>query len=110
MTTTRAQLMQATLRWCLHCGLMLIGLALAPHAGALDLNTADRSQLEQLPRVGVARADVILQERQRGGPFVSWDDFRKRVPGYGEKSVQQLKERGVTIDASTAPSSKTAAP
>ncbi len=99
MASTRR--VHATSRW-LRGGLALIGLAFAPLVWALDLNTADRAQLEQLPRVGVARAEVILQERERHGPFASWDDFRRRVPGYGEKTVQQLKDRGVTIGPAAA--------
>lgn len=65
---------------------------------ALELNAANRSELEQLPRIGVARAEAILKERDRNGPFRSWEDFQRRVPGYGAKSIEHLKARGVTID------------
>lgn len=77
--------------------LALPALLWAAGAWALDLNTATRAQLEQLPRIGVARAEVILNARAHG-PFASWADFLQRVPGYGEKSIQHLKDLGVTID------------
>ena len=87
-------------RWrpmALRAGLALLGLCLAAGASALDLNTATRAQIEQLPRIGVARAELILNARAQR-PFTSWDDFRQRVPGYGEKSIQHLQGLGVTIE------------
>lgn len=85
----------------------LLGMVIAAGAWALDLNTATRAQIEQLPRIGVARAELILKARAQG-PFISWDDFRRRVPGYGEKSIQHLKDLGVTIDAPADPQSSSA--
>ena len=77
---------------------MLAGMVGMGMAGALDLNRANRSELEQLPRIGVEQAEVILQERERNGAFASWDDFRRRVPGYGKKSIERFKSLGVTIE------------
>lgn len=73
------------------------------HAFAIDLNAADRSDLERMPRIGVAKADVILNERARGGRFVSWDDFRARVAGIGPASVDALRAFGVTIEPGANP-------
>lgn len=75
----------------------LIWAAFSGPAGALDLNAANRSELEQLPRIGVTQAELILQERERNGPFASWEDFRRRVRGYGKKSIEHLKAQGVSI-------------
>ena len=86
-------------RWLRHAALALaVGWACIAVARALDLNTANRAQLEQLPRVGVDRAEAILKVRSAGGPFASWDDFRQRVPGFGEKSVKHLQAAGATIE------------
>jgi len=91
-----------------HAGLALLGLAMTASAWALDLNTATRAQIEQLPRIGVARAELILSARAQR-PFASWEDFRQRVPGYGEKSIRHLQGLGVTIEPAAGTGSSSAA-
>lgn len=66
-------------------------------AEEINLNDADRSRLEQLPGVGVAKADAILAERSRGGPFKSWSDFERRVKGFGRRSTERLQAQGAII-------------
>ncbi len=57
----------------------MAGLALgfAP-AHALDANTASAEQLESVRGVGPRTAEIIVQERQRGGRFESIDDLSNR--------------------------------
>lgn len=57
----------------------------------LDLNTATREQLDELPRVGPAMADRILEWRQTNGRFTSVDDLLS-VPGIGDKMLEGLRD------------------
>ena len=50
---------------------------------AVNVNTADREQLQTLKGVGTARADAIIAYREAYGPFNSLDDFKK-VKGIGD--------------------------
>ena len=60
-------------------------------SGPLDLNTATREQLDELPRVGPAMADRILEWRKTNGRFTSVDDLLS-VPGIGEKMLAGLRD------------------
>jgi hypothetical protein len=78
--------------------LILLALLLAPLAAlALEINEANRAQLEQLNGVGVTMAEQMLIERAKA-PFSGWDDLRKRVKGIGAKRVQQWQGQGVTVN------------
>lgn len=59
--------------------------------GRIDLNNADQSQLETLPRIGPALAQRILQWREANGRFRSVDDLLA-VPGIGEKLLAGLRD------------------
>ncbi len=59
--------------------------------GALDLNTATREQLDELPRIGPAMADRILAWREANGRFTSVDDLLS-VPGIGEKMLAGIRD------------------
>jgi len=56
----------------------------------LDLNAADREDLEALPGVGPKTAAAILDTRSRLGGFSSVDELR-RVPGVGPKTLERLR-------------------
>ncbi len=66
-------------------------------AFALEINDANRAQLEQLNGVGVALADRILLEREKAR-FAGWDDLRKRVKGLSGKRVAEWRAQGVTVN------------
>ncbi|MFN9028750.1 MAG: helix-hairpin-helix domain-containing protein [Betaproteobacteria bacterium] len=72
-------------------------LMLPAWAAALELNDANRAQLEQLNGIGVTVADVILQERARA-PFIDWIDLSRRVKGMSGKRIEQLQKQGVTVN------------
>ncbi len=55
----------------------------------VDVNHALQEELEQLPRIGPAMAQRIIQERQKA-LFKNLDDL-KRVKGIGVKTLQTLK-------------------
>ncbi len=77
--------------------LVLIAALLPFLAQALEINEANRAQLEQLDGIGVVLADKMLVERSKA-PFAGWADLRKRVKGISGKRVQQWQSRGVTVN------------
>ncbi len=58
-------------------------------AHRVDPNRARVGELALLPGVGPARAEAIVLERVRHGPFRSAADLR-RVPGLGEATIALL--------------------
>ncbi len=56
----------------------------------VNINTADKALLTELPGIGPATADAILAYRQDNGNFKSIDELTK-VKGIGEKSLAKLK-------------------
>lgn len=58
--------------------------------GLVNINTANATQLTQLPGVGPAIAQKIIDYRTANGPFTSVDDLIK-VPGIGAAKLAQIK-------------------
>jgi competence protein ComEA len=56
----------------------------------VDLNTADAAGLDELPGVGPATADAILEHRARHGPFRAVDDLLA-VTGIGPAKLERLR-------------------
>jgi len=56
----------------------------------ININTASRSELMKLPRIGPVTADKILAYRNSYGSFRSLNDLQK-IKGIGPKTVEQLK-------------------
>lgn len=69
--------------------------ATAPGDDRIDLNSADGSALETLPRIGPALAERIIAWREENGRFQSVDDLLA-VPGIGEKLLDGLRD-GVRV-------------
>jgi len=67
--------------------------AAAPGAAdaRVNLNTADATQLEELPRIGPALAERIVAWRDDNGRFTSVDDLLA-VPGIGDKMLSSLRD------------------
>lgn len=77
---------------------LLAWLCLVPAlALALELNDANRAQIEQLNGIGVTTAEVILRERAKA-PFRDWIDLQQRVKGLSGKRIEQLQAQGVTVN------------
>ena len=56
----------------------------------VNINTADKELLVQIPGIGPVTADSILQYREDNGQFKSLDDLTK-VKGIGDKSLAKFK-------------------
>jgi competence protein ComEA len=74
--------------------LALCLLAAVP-ALALDVNTASQAELEQLPGIGVALSERLLEAR-RASPFRDWDDLLARVRGLRAQAVK-LSAAGLSV-------------
>ncbi|MEI8401825.1 MAG: DUF655 domain-containing protein [Alcaligenaceae bacterium] len=76
---------------------MLAGVGVGLSVQALDLNTATAEQLKGLRGVGPRTAQIIVQERNRAGPFESLEDLSDRVRGIGAKRLQALQTAGLRV-------------
>lgn len=61
-------------------------------ATTVNLNTATKEQLCQITGIGDKKADLILQYREQHGQFKSVDEL-KQVSGFGDKSVEKIKDQ-----------------
>ncbi len=57
--------------------------------GPVDLNTAGLSELLTLPGLGVTKAQAILDDRARNGPFTQPEDVI-RVSGIGQATYEKM--------------------
>ena len=57
----------------------------------ININTADATALDTLPRVGPAIAKRIIEFREENGPFKSVEELMN-VSGIGDKTFDQLKD------------------
>jgi len=69
----------------------------APEARALDVNQASAQQLETIRGIGPRTAEIIINERERGGRFDSFEDLAERVRGIGEKKAKALEAAGLQV-------------
>jgi competence protein ComEA len=56
----------------------------------ININTADEEELDELPQVGPATAEAIIEHRMANGRFESVDDLQE-VSGIGPKTIEKIK-------------------
>jgi competence ComEA-like helix-hairpin-helix protein len=84
-------------------GLLIIPCGAAkkkPPAQPVNLNTANSEQLQQVPGIGPATADKILQMRKSYGSFKSVNDLMA-IRGIGPKRLEKMKKY-LTVNRPTA--------
>lgn len=59
--------------------------------GKVDINRASAQELEELPGIGPATAQKIVDDREANGPFAKPEDLM-RVPGIGAKKFEAMRE------------------
>lgn len=59
---------------------------------AIDLNTASATELEELPGVGPAIAQRIIEHRELNGPYSSVDGLLE-VSGIGPATLEKIRDR-----------------
>ena len=60
-------------------------------SGKININRADSDKLQEIPGVGPATAQKIIEYREENGKFKSIEDI-KNVSGIGSKTFESLKE------------------
>lgn len=89
----------------LFLSLAISGVAFAgkkkPPARPVNINTATSAELQQVPGIGPATAQKILQMRKSYGPFKSVDDLLA-IRGLGEKRLDKMRKY-LTIGKAPAP-------
>jgi comEA protein len=58
----------------------------------VNLNLATAAQIASLPGIGPKTADLIVQYRQKNGPFKKIEEIMN-IRGVGEKSFLRIKDR-----------------
>ena len=80
---------------CLALGLAILSCVAAgkkkPPAAPINLNTANAEQLQEVPGIGPATAEKILQMRKSYGQFKSVDDLRA-IRGIGPKRLEKMRK------------------
>lgn len=60
-------------------------------AQKINLNTASRDELANIPGIGAECADIIVEHREKKGRIEDVEEFAQ-VPGFGQKALQHLRE------------------
>lgn len=79
--------MRKTIIMVLVAFFMSVGTAMA----AVNVNTATKAELVELPGIGSVKADAILAYRKAHGHFGSLEELAK-VKGIGDSTVADLKD------------------
>jgi comEA protein len=79
-----------------------------PPLKPININTANSEELQQVPGIGPATAEKILQMRKSYGPFKSVDDLLA-IKGLGRKRLDKMRKY-LTVGKFAAPPKPAAKP
>lgn len=96
------------------CGIVLFLAAFGAWAETVDINTATAEQIAHvLKGIGKAKAEAIVQEREKNGKFKSADDLA-RVKGIKGALIAKNRDKisvgGASQGAATPPAAPVASP
>ncbi|WP_374197130.1 ComEA family DNA-binding protein [Bacillus sp. ISL-40] len=57
----------------------------------MNINSADETELQNLPGIGPAKAAAIIEYRNINGPFKATEDL-KNISGIGDKTFEKFKD------------------
>ena len=57
---------------------------------SIDINTADVEELDELPEVGPATAESIVEYRRTNGMFRSVEELEE-IPGIGPATIEEIE-------------------
>ncbi|PCF96749.1 ComEA family DNA-binding protein [Vreelandella nigrificans] len=89
--------MQMTLKGFVTALLLSLSLSissavLAQAIAPINVNTADKELLSELPGIGPSRAAAIIEERETNGAFADADDLT-RVSGIGAATIDRMRDQ-----------------
>lgn len=71
--------------------LLIFPIWLNAESGKININTATAEDLDSIPGIGPAKAEMIIIYRDKHGPFKSLDDLDD-VPGVGPKMLETISQ------------------
>ena len=85
-------------RWLASCVAIVVAwfALMGAATAAVDVNSADQSQLESVKGIGPSLSGRILAARKQGA-FKDWSDLQTRVSGVGEKNSAGFSRNGLTV-------------
>lgn len=89
-------------------GFLLLVFGAGLRAETVDINTATVEQLTTLKDIGKVKAEAIVKDREKNGPFKSVDDL-SRVKGIKSATINKNRDK-VSVGAAEAPAAPAAVP
>lgn len=76
---------------------MLLACCAAAAFANVEINTANRAELEAVKGLGIHMVEKIIDERAKGS-FKDWSDVTQRVDGIKNTSAAKLSAAGLTVN------------
>lgn len=78
---------------------------------AADLNKDDAATIAKDGMgIGTVKAELIVADRTKNGPFKNWEDLKMRIKGFGPATIEKNKTTLTFGPATAAPAPEAATP